>query len=866
MFGRKKEARTKPRTAGGLSQFGLLDLPDINAVDSNEMGTDDDEDDDSALEAELLAITSGNLPARPKKARPAPAVPQVNLDAMVAESLKDIPSDEDVSGDDDDPELLHELGTLAEEDTVMEAEKPPSTPVALPKRNEGNPLVTTLEERLKMYQEAEKNAKSAGESSRARRFGRGIKTLNDMLKQAKAGRVVNEEDIPPPVAVTLTKKPDVPSVADTPTPEMVPTRPAPQPPVPERPPQFGVPLPGMASPVQDQSPGKEVPSPMPSSPTSTADQNNTIAALAARRDEYKMAALQAKKAGDRETAINYVRIVKKFEIVISAVEGGQAVDLSEMPPPPPPIGSVKTTPGVAETAVEESEKQRDADNSQSTTGGAAEGEEQPETDLYSAPPTPTTVMEALIQRLDKYKSVEKAAKEEGNASKARRIGRIVKQYENAIKLHKAGKPIPVDELPTPPGFAPIPQEGGSSASAAGPSSPPSQPPVDEETPKPAPRPQPSPAPTPRAQPPTPHDVQPESEKANVRKSPQSRQEKQLALLLARQKEFKEAALQAKRKGEINQAKEYLRLAKGFDPLIEATNCGLPVDMDSVPVPPATKIVLESDFDIVNADDCIPGSDLDIFDKLEEDLLKQAKMCLTTRDHFKAIGDIASANRFEQLAVHSKKDLDAVRYAHKRNESIPKFHYENKTFSIVQCCTDLGDNDLELTIVQGINYNVTNPKDVDTYVRFEFPYPNEYPQKDKTAVVKDTNNPQYNQTFPLTIQRNVRACQRIFKRHSLKCEVWSRGSVIRNLCCFCCPETCGKTISCSGFFRGDSLIGTANIKLQPLETKCILHDAYDLLEGRKTVGGKLEVKIRIRNPIVTKQVEQVQEKWLVIDSM
>ena len=53
--------------------------------------------------------------------------------------------------------------------------------------------------------------------------------------------------------------------------------------------------------------------------------------------------------------------------------------------------------------------------------------------------------------------------------------------------------------------------------------------------------------------------------------------------MARQKEFKEAALQAKRKGEINQAKEYLRLAKGFDPLIEASNCGLPVDMDTVSI-------------------------------------------------------------------------------------------------------------------------------------------------------------------------------------------------------------------------------------------------------------------------------------------
>jgi len=53
--------------------------------------------------------------------------------------------------------------------------------------------------------------------------------------------------------------------------------------------------------------------------------------------------------------------------------------------------------------------------------------------------------------------------------------------------------------------------------------------------------------------------------------------------VARQKEFKEAALQAKRKGEINQAKEYLRLAKGFDPLIEASNSGLPVDMETVSV-------------------------------------------------------------------------------------------------------------------------------------------------------------------------------------------------------------------------------------------------------------------------------------------
>lgn len=40
----------------------------------------------------------------------------------------------------------------------------------------------------------------------------------------------------------------------------------------------------------------------------------------------------------------------------------------------------------------------------------------------------------------------------------------------------------------------------------------------------------------------------------------------------------------------------------------------------------------------------------------------------------------------------------------------------------RCNTDLTDNDLELSIIQGINYNVPNPKEIDTYVKVTFPYP------------------------------------------------------------------------------------------------------------------------------------------------
>ena len=38
----------------------------------------------------------------------------------------------------------------------------------------------------------------------------------------------------------------------------------------------------------------------------------------------------------------------------------------------------------------------------------------------------------------------------------------------------------------------------------------------------------------------------------------------------------------------------------------------------------------------------------------------------------------------------------------------------------------------------------------------------------------------------------------------------------------------------------------------------------MMDGRKSAGGKLEVKVRIRDPLVSKQVEEVRERWLVID--
>lgn len=85
---------------------------------------------------------------------------------------------------------------------------------------------------------------------------------------------------------------------------------------------------------------------------------------------------------------------------------------------------------------------------------------------------------------------------------------------------------------------------------------------------------------------------------------------------------------------------------------------------------------------------------------------------------------------------------------------------------------MGDGDAEISIIRGVNY----PKELDTYVMFEYPYPSDAPQGDRTATIRDTNNPEYEATFTLNnaVDRSARQCQRVFKRHALKCQVWSKG--------------------------------------------------------------------------------------------
>lgn len=78
-----------------------------------------------------------------------------------------------------------------------------------------------------------------------------------------------------------------------------------------------------------------------------------------------------------------------------------------------------------------------------------------------------------------------------------------------------------------------------------------------------------------------------------------------------------------------------------------------------------------------------------------------------------------------MARESIRDLDALKSAFEHGKPVPLYHYERRTYQTVDCNSDLTDNDLELTIIRAINLPL--PKDfeakhMNTYVKFEFPYP------------------------------------------------------------------------------------------------------------------------------------------------
>uniref|UniRef100_A0A8C5R786 Coiled-coil and C2 domain-containing protein 1B n=1 Tax=Leptobrachium leishanense TaxID=445787 RepID=A0A8C5R786_9ANUR len=784
-------------------------------------------------------------------------LPMDHIEKLAQDCMKD--SDGEDDGDEDlenDEDLMAELQEVVGEDMEVDPSLPDTqdeeeqcstapegpagphfSPVVEEKhasQAQGNAgsLLQTLEERITNYKTAIDHTR---EGTKVRRYERGLKTLESMLNAARRGKPVNEEEIPPLVATgkPAAGSPAAPPGAGTQEEQLVDLSVTP-----------------MDKIEIAESEGSTV-DPIGTEPATTPPDTDSRTLLLTRQRDYKLAALRAKQNGDLEKAKEYMKISKKFSAVLEALDSGQPVDLQNMPP-----GPEEQEAKVTEVKPSEQTAQVPADPSPASTPGAPA----------------LSLLQALQQRMDKYKSAAQQAKAAGDDRKARMHDRIAKQYQDAIRAHKAGRPTNLAELPVPPGFPPLP--GMESAAGEGSvekaleaaqklanAEPGDDDDEDEEDEKPSKPPvPPKPIQIVKPQPPAPHleDTSPNAkseaspEDAKSTENLTSKGREQLGFLENRRRQYRKAALQAKQQNDLDLAKQHMRVAHALQVSIEQVKSGKLVDISKIPGPPTDEEsdFEVSDFEVINHEDMKPPQNADeVYTRLLKMLHDQHEKCMRYSKQFTQMGNVAETTRFEKMAEDCKKDCSILQLSQAQGLEPPPYHFEDKTLKIVRVFPELSSTEMLLIVVRGINLPAptgTAPADLSTFVKFEFPYPStDQPQKNKTSVIKYTNSPEYEQSFKLNINRNHRGFKRVVQTKGVKLEIFNKGVFL---------------------LRSDKQIGSATVKLDKLETQCEIREIVEVFDGRKQTGGKLEVKVQLREPLNGQDLQTVSENWLVIDQV
>lgn len=837
---RSRNPPARGQGAARAKQMGLL-------LDLSPDGGMNDEGNDDELEAELLNLVGGGGGeggrSQGRKGEGKTPVPMAEIERMAALCMKDL-DDEDMGDDDlDDEDLLAELNDVLEDE---EEQTPAVTPTApktsvtshpTPAASSGATGVESLLlERIEMYKTAISNAKAAGETSKVRRYDRGFKTLQSMLTSAKKGKPVNEDEIPPPVALggkpSIKGEPDSIKERELPRPSLLPS-----PPTNQKPLREAAPMAPNAKPLHLTPPQKpdvaitpETPAISPLTPNQPNAQHSELKqAVLSRQREYKMAAIHAKQGGNIDQAKQHYLTAKKLDMLVEALDRDEAVDLSSLPPPP------------GQAVVEH----RAPPPSQSSSQPAAPAAPVPTKVATADLPAPSSLAEALQQRMDIYKSAAEGAKSKGDDRKARMHQRIVKQYQDAIRAHKAGRPVSLSDLPVPPGCPPLQGSEGGQQNFMGvleTAMKIANQDADEEdeeaeghreAAKPAVRP---PAQKAKSQAP-----QPPGGSSGPKLGPKAQQ--QVDFLLLRRQAFLRAALRSKQMKDMTGAAQHLRHAKGLDPMITAAKSGLPVDISKIPSAP----VSEEDYSLARSRTSpVSPRSSEQYHSLMDLLRRQHEKCLDFTQQFTRLGSVPEALKFEKLAEECMKNIEILKNAYAKGQPVPKCRTEERTFNTVKTHSSLTPNELMLYIIRGINLPApsgVSASDLDASVKFEFPFPSaEEAQRDKTSTVKNSSNPEFKEQFKLNISRSHRAFKRVVQSKGVKFEIIHKG----------------------GLFKTDKVVGTAQLKLEALENHCEVREIIEVMDGRKATGGKLEVRVKIREPLTGVDLQPVTEKWLVLD--
>ncbi|KAF8570628.1 hypothetical protein P879_00305 [Paragonimus westermani] len=433
--------------------------------------------------------------------------------------------------------------------------------------------------------------------------------------------------------------------------------------------------------------------------------------------------------------------------------------------------------------------------------------------VASSPPisqvmmSPVVTMENVRLRAEYYKALlVEVKKDPAESAKARRLTRILTQYENAMKAVEHGvTAFNYNELPPPPNCPPLSTLAVKPAGA-----------VPKST-------------------------------ISASSSDADKKQRMVTLLKARQTELRTAALKAKETGNLDLAKTHLRAAHSIDPMIQSIEAGIPIDLSQLPKSPSATGALGigggSDDSaglaykgpVLTGITCDPPRTFELtlsttVDKhlrqqvLSDQFREQAREAEKLAARLTQVGFGELAGKMTELAQISYASLKAVR-------SDAPYYFEWANLPQLNVNYDLADRKLEVCVLRGFVYpippDVAGADKLDTQVEVQLSIPSsDNPQKHSTEWVKRTRDPDYSNTVSLfDVDTKSRSFQFLVKNNR-----GLRASVFYS----------------RGLFKSARLLGTAHFPLKDLLHSATISPIADLMEGRKAVGGRLQIRVRQRS--------------------
>lgn len=263
-----------------------------------------------------------------------------------------------------------------------------------------------------------------------------------------------------------------------------------------------------------------------------------------------------------------------------------------------------------------------------------------------------------------------------------------------------------------------------------------------------------------------------------------------------------------------------------------------------------------------------------FSQMETFLLQQIARCQYYKETFEKQSNVTMANKFATYSLSSTKHLELLQLCWRNNEPLPKFKFENVCFNCLPVNIDVKDKELQL-IIKTSNMKVSPGASIYSIAEFEFPHPRDEPMTNYMARWIHYAKIDHKKLFccsgeesrQLDIVHSIDIAQ-IFDPEN-KFTSFNRALT------FFVDKGKSRTLKRkfkpiklifyekTSIFKCDNRLGSALVRIDAINDESSLLARIPITNGRKQTDAFVEVRIKVREPLVNKSIRSHEEKMMLL---